>query len=78
MRGSKVKKLEKFQPKEAWILWNPKSMQFKSDFYPVPILYHDKVTAEGAITTDPSSMLNRHWKALKVRVIPVRRRRRKA
>lgn len=71
---SKSKDMERFKSVEAWILWNPKRMQFVGGFHPIPSLYPTRESADGATPLHDDSTLNAHWKPIKVRIVPVRRR----
>lgn len=62
---------------EAWVLWNPKRMQFTSGFHAVPALYPSRKEAEGATPLNDGSMLNGHWRPMKVRIVPVRSERKR-
>lgn len=71
---TKTKAFERFKPVEAWILWNPKRMQFTSGFNAIPTLYPNRKEADGATPINDGSSLNAYWKPMKVKIVPVRRR----
>lgn len=75
---TKTKSLQQFKPVEAWVLWNPKRMQFFGGFHAIPNLYPTREAADGATPICDDSTLNAHWKPIKVRIVPVRRRGRKS
>lgn len=59
---------------KAWVLWNPKRMQYISDgFDDAPRLFETLERAMRYAPRNDGSSLNAHWKAVRVTVTPIRK-----